>query len=156
MNIKEKLLPSIITNKYNGNAIAKWAFILLTVFTIVRSLIHILAPDGGAQSIATIPLDSYSSAASAAVVMIFSLWGLSQFLMGIFYLIVSLRYKSLIPLMYCFIIVEYTMRIVIGQMKPLDTIKTAPGAIGNYILIPIAIILLLLSLKEKSKLKSES
>ncbi len=41
------------------------------------------APDGGAQSIATIPLDSYTANGADTVILIFSYWGLSQLIIGI-------------------------------------------------------------------------
>ena len=122
---KIKLLPSPVDNCFRGIKISQYAFLLITFATIVRSLIHVFAPDGGAQSIATIPLASYSAEAAAAVILMFSLWGLSQLLMGIVYLGVYLKYKSLIPAMYVLMIVEYAMRIVIGQMKPIVTTGTA-------------------------------
>ena len=61
-----KLLPDVIDNQYHGMKIAKYAFWLILAATIVRSLIHIFAADGGAQTIATIPLDSYPAEAAAA------------------------------------------------------------------------------------------
>jgi len=148
----EKVLPKTVDNTYKGNRIALYFFYLLTVVTVVRSLIHTLSADGGAQSIATIPLDSYSAQASQTVILIFALWGLAQLIMGIFYIIVAFRYKSLIPLMYVFIFFEYTMRLILAFMKPIITESTAPGAIGNLILIPLAIVLFLLSIKENKKL----
>ena len=141
-----KLLPDVIDNQYQGLRIARYAFLILTVATLVRSLIHVFAPDGGAQSIATIPLASYPGDAAAAVILMFSLWGLSQLLMGVVYLVVYLKYKALIPAMYVLMIVEYAMRIVIGQMKPIVTSGTAPGSIGNWVMVPVCIILLALSL----------
>ena len=141
-----KILPDVIDNQFRGLKIAQYAFLIITVATLVRSLIHVFAPDGGAQSIATIPLASYSSDAAAAVVLMFSLWGLSQLLMGVVYLVVYIRYKSLISAMYVLMIVEYAMRIVIGQMKPIVTTGTAPGSIGNWIMVPVCAILLALSL----------
>ena len=148
-----KLLPATIDNQYRGLKLAQYAFLILTVATLVRSLIHVFAPDGGAQSIATIPLANYPGDAAAAVILMFSLWGLSQLLMGFVYLIVYFKYKSLIPAMYVLMIVEYAMRIVIGQMKPIVTSGTAPGSIGNWIMVPVCIVLLILSLKRaKTKL----
>ncbi|MGI9532993.1 hypothetical protein [Lutimonas sp.] len=141
-----KVLPKEINNNYRGRKIALYFFYLFTIITIVRSLIHMFAPDGGAQSIATIPLDTFSIEGASVVILIFSLWGLSQLIMGIFYAIVSWRYKSLIPLMYLFIFVEYVLRLVLGILKPIETIGTAPGAIINYIFPPLAIILFLLSI----------
>jgi hypothetical protein len=146
---KIKLLPSAIDNQFRGLKLAQYAFLILTAATLVRSLIHVFAPDGGAQSIATIPLASYSGEAAATVILMFSLWGLSQLLMGIVYLVVYIKYKSLIPAMYVLMIVEYAMRIVIGQMKPIVTSGTAPGSIGNWIMVPVCILLLALSLIKK-------
>ena len=147
-NVKKRiqLLPDVIDNQYHGMKIAKYAFWLILAATIVRSLIHIFAADGGAQTIATIPLDSYPTAAAAAVILMFSYWGLSQLLMGFVYLGVALKYRSLIPAMYVLLIFEYAMRFIIGQMKPIITAGTAPGSIGNWIMVPVFIVLLVMSL----------
>jgi len=140
------IFPRKVSNDYQGNPIAKWVFIVITLVTIVRSLIHVIAPDGGAQSIATIPLDNYSEAAAATVILMFSLWGLSQLLIGFVYAIVLWRYQALIPFMYVLLIIEYGMRIILGLLKPIETAGTAPGGIGNFIFLPIAILMLILSL----------
>ena len=143
------ILPKEINDDYKGRKIALYIFYLFTIVTVVRSLIHMFTPDGGAQSIATIPLDTYTNESASTVILIFSLWGLSQLLMGIFYVIVNWRYKSLIPLMYLFIFVEYVMRLLLGILKPIETTGTAPGSVINYILPPIAMILFLLSINSK-------
>ena len=56
---------------------ARWVLVGLTLITLGRSPIHMFKYDGGAQSIATIPLDTFTPGGSAAVVLIFALWGLS-------------------------------------------------------------------------------
>ncbi len=142
----DRLFPQPVTNEYQGQAVAKGVFALLTILTIARSLAHILLPDGGAQSIATIPLDAFTANGAATAVHLFALWGLSQLLFGLFYLIVLWRYQSLIPLMYLFIISEYTVRLLLTVAKPLETQGTAPGAIGNYVIIPLALFMLALSI----------
>jgi hypothetical protein len=71
--------------------------------------------------------------------------------MGIVYVVVYFRYKSLIPFMYLLVLVEYLGRIGIGLGKPLEVSHTPPGAIGDYVLVPLAIIMLLLSLKRPKK-----
>ena len=144
-----KLLPKVITNEYEGAAIAKWVFVLITVITIGRSLAHIFLADGGAQSIATIPLAAFTPNGAAAIIHIFALWGLSQLLFGLVYVLVLWRYKSLIPLMYLFILTEYIVRLLLTFAKPFETLGTAPGAIGNYIFIPLALVMLLLSLRKR-------
>jgi hypothetical protein len=145
----DKLFPQPVTNRYSGAPLARWVFMLLTVITIGRSLAHIFLPDGGAHSIATIPLDSFTTNGEATVVQVFALWGLSQLLLGSFYIVVLWRYQSLIPLMYLFLLVEYVGRLLLAIAKPIALDGTAPGAIGNYILIPLALVMLALSLKDK-------
>lgn len=147
------LLPREVSNRYEGNKLALLAFIPLVGVTIARSLIHILRADGGAQSIATIPLDSYAPAASGAVITIFALWGLSQLLLGLLYMIVLLRYRALVPLMYLTMLIEYLGRIGIGLWKPLETLQTPPGARLNIAMVAIAMLMLTLSLRQNRPLR---
>ena len=139
------VFPKQVDNTFQGYRIAAIVFLLITFVTIVRSCIHILAPDGGAGTIAGIVN------VSSDVVALFAFWGLSQLLMGFVYLVVYLRYKSLIPLMYILIILEYSGRTVIGLFKPLYVAHTPPGAIGDYVMVPLSILMLILSLKRPKK-----
>lgn len=149
----DKMFPKQLNNDYNGHALAKWVFVLLTTVTIVRSLIHMFSSDGGAQSIATIPLNSFTQGGAAAVVLIFSMWGLSQLLIGFVFVVVLWRYKAFIPFMYLLIIIEYGMRIFLSQIKQIETVGTAPGGIANIIIVPLAIVMLFLSLRQQKRKK---
>ena len=142
-----KILPERTNHQYEGNKLALYFFYVITLVTIGRSLVHIFSLDGGAQRIATIPLDSYSEEASDVVIHIFAEWGLAQLLFGILYLIVLWKYKSLIPLMYLFIAIEYSGRLFLTLYKPIILEGTAPGYVGNYIMIPLALIMFSLSLR---------
>lgn len=137
------------TVEYAGHPITRWALLPIALFTIARSLIHVFAPDGGAQSIATIPLDAFTPNGAAAVVHLFALWGLSQLIIGIIYLAVIWRFPRLLPLMYLLLILEYGGRLLLTFIKPFEITGTAPGAVGNYVMLPLAFLLFLLSLKKK-------
>lgn len=143
------IFPKQINNTYTGHPIALYTFYIIIFITIVRSLIHILVPDGGAQSIATIPLDTYSVESANTVIFMFGLWGISQLLLGILFLIITIRYKALIPLMYLFIFTEYSLRLIFGFFKPITLTGVAPGGIGNYVFIILSILLFILSMKTK-------
>ncbi len=52
--ILEKIFPKRVNNTFQGYRIASEAFLLIILFTIIRSCIHLFAPDGGAGSIAGI------------------------------------------------------------------------------------------------------
>ena len=99
---------------------------LITIGTIARSLVHMFAPDGGAHSIATIPLDSFTANGEDAVIFGIRTLGFIP-IVGIIYGVVLWRYQALIPSMYLLIILEYGMRIVIGAIKPIKISGTAPG-----------------------------
>lgn len=146
-----KLFPVPLNNDYQGSLIAKYAFIIITLLTIARSLIHMFSSEGGAQGIASIPLNTFEPAATAVIVLIFALWGLSQLLMGVVYIIVIWRYQKLIPFMYLLIFVEYSMRFLLCHIKPIVTTQVAPGAIADHVMWPLAAILFFLSLRTRKK-----
>jgi hypothetical protein len=143
-----RVFPKQLDNSFRGNRIAVIVFALITVFTLVRSCIHIFAPDGGASSIAGI---NTSVEGGSNIISMFAFWGLAQLLVGFVYLVVFFRYKGLIPFMYILILVEYSGRVLIGMAKPLIVSNTPPGAIGDYILIPIAILMLILCFRRQRK-----
>jgi hypothetical protein len=145
----DRLLPTRPDNDYRGHALALWVFVPITLVTLVRSCIHVFRADGGAQSIATIPLDSYPQAAAAAVVLIFALWGLSQLLLGIVYVVVLLRYRALLSLMYLLLLVEYGGRAALGAWKPIETLARPPGARFNGVMIALTGVMFALSLRRR-------
>lgn len=141
------LFPQTVNNEYRGMAAAKWIFVVMTILTLGRSLAHIFLADGGAQSIATIPLDRFSPEAADVIIGMFAQWGLTQLMFGLLYLLVLWRYQSLIPLMWLFILFEYSGRLLLSFMKPFETVGQAPGGVGNYVFVPLAIVMLLVALR---------
>ncbi|MFP8875278.1 MAG: hypothetical protein VCB42_12320 [Myxococcota bacterium] len=145
----ERLFPRMVDNDYRGHPVALWVLVPVTLLTLVRSLIHMFRVDGGAQSIATIPLDRYSDPAAAAVILIFALWGLSQLLLGLLYVVVLVRYRALIPLMYLTLILEYCGRLALGAWKPMETLERPPGARFTLIMIVLSLVMFVLSLRQR-------
>ena len=146
-----RILPATIDNTYRGNRVALVVFGLITAVTLWRSQHHMFAADGGAQSIATIPLDSYPEGAAMTVVGIFAQWGLSQLLLGCLYLLVLIRYRALIPLFFVFFIAEYVGRFSMAAYKGVETVGTAPGAAGNLPAIAVGVVMLVLSLRQRAE-----
>ena len=150
-HILNRLFPAQFDNVFAGHKIALWVFYPFTAITLWRSQHHMLAADGGAQSIATIPLDSYSEGAAATIIAIFAQWGLIQLLLGLLMLLAAVRYKSMVPLLWLIVLIEWIGRGLVGQFKPVETLATAPGQIGNIIVPFIALVMLVLSLVPKRK-----
>ena len=134
-------LPAALDNRFPGNRVALYAFYPFTALTLWRSWHHLTARDGGAGSIATIPLDAYPDGAAATIVGVFSLWGLSQLLLGLVMLAACLRYRAMIPMLWALIFCEYAGRFCVGLYREIETAGTAPGAVAN---LPFAIIALVM------------
>ena len=83
--------------------------------------------------------------------VMFAQWGASQLILAFFYWLAILRYRFLIPFMLAIVFVEQVLRIGVGQLKPLEVAAPPPGAIGSYVLLPLSLIALILSLRHPSK-----
>lgn len=141
--ILETLLPTKIDNTIRGTKLPFYLFALYTIVSTVRSLIHLLAPDGGAGSIAGMDL---SVPGADGIIFAFALWGSSQVLFAMIQLLVIFRYRSLVPFMYLMLEVEVLLRQLVGHTKPVTFAHTPPGEILNHIILPLALAMLFLSL----------
>ncbi len=135
------LLPAVADNQIHGFKLPVYVFMAIAVISTIRSLIHLLAPDGGAGSIAGMDL---SVTGASGIVFAFALWGSAQLVYALIQLAVAFRYRSLVPLMYVLLIVETLLRMLVGRMKPVTFAHTPPGAIGNYVMLPLAAMMLVL------------
>ncbi len=137
------LLPSSADNTIRGMKLPVYVFAVIAMVSTIRSLIHLLAPDGGAGSIAGMDL---SVAGAQGIIFSFALWGSAQLIYALIQLVVVFRYRSLVPFMYVLLILETLLRELVGHMKPVHFAHTPPGAIGNYVILPLAALMLALSL----------
>ncbi len=139
----EILLPTKVDNVIRGSKIPFFVFALYAVISTVRSCIHLLAPDGGAGTIAGMDL---SVAGAEGIIFAFALWGSSQLLMAVIQVLVVIRYRSLISFMWFMLILEILLRELVGQMRPVTFAHTPPGAIGNQLILPLAVLMLVWSM----------
>lgn len=154
--------PKVFDNKVRVNKIIFYLFVFITIITVGRSLVHIFASDGGANTIATIIVFQGNPDPNQVIYFVFSLWGLSQLIIGLMYVVSLFKYRSMIPLWLVLIWFEYVFRLAIGRIiKPMgDAVfnGTAPGEIGNYVFaigIPIILIWMILDY-QKNKQKYEA
>ena len=145
----KKLIPEKIENKIPKNKFVYYFCWLLVGFNFFRSLEHILAEDGGAESIAGIPLSNYSPEAANNIVSIFAQWGFSQLVFACILLIVVLKIRELIPLMLLIIALENIFRAGIGQYKSLIIDSAPPGALTPLIGL-VTLIFFFISIREKN------
>lgn len=140
--VMSRLLPAD-AGSYLG---PRWVLVVVALYDVlwtVRSLIHMFASDGGAQSIATIDTDV---AGGDNIIAMFAQWGVVQLLLALVVWVVLWRYRGLVPLMLVVLLLEPLMRIGIGQLKPVTTVGTAPGAVADYVVVPVLAVTLAFSL----------
>ena len=145
----KKLIPTTIENKIPSNKFVYYFCWLLVTFNLFRSLEHIFAEDGGAESIAGIPLSSYSEEAANNIVSIFAQWGFSQLVLACMLLLVVLKMRELIPLMLLIIALENILRGAVGLYKPLILGDAPPGAVSPIIGL-VTLVVLFISIRENN------
>ena len=128
---------------YDGPRLAVWGALAWLCVITVRSCIHLLAPDGGAHSIATIDI---SVPGGSDIVALFGQWGASQLLLAGLLWVLVLRWRGLVPLALLVFSAEPCLRGFAGHLKHLTTVGTAPGAALNWVVLPVLVALLWLSL----------
>ena len=127
------LLPANPSNA-GGPALAWWIAVLYLCMITTRSLIHMLAPDSGAHSIATIDI---SVAGGTNIIAIVGQWGASQLLLALLLWVLLFRYRGLVPLVFIIFMFEPVLREFEGYIKPVITEGIAPGAEFNWAFEPI-------------------
>lgn len=113
-----RIFPERIDNHYRGHKLALWFFVPITLMKIGISLVHIFYADGGAQSISTMPLDTYPAGATQNVIALFARMGLDQLLLGLLFVLVLFRYRAMIPLMYLLAVAHYIAVKAMASAKP--------------------------------------
>jgi hypothetical protein len=142
-NILQTLLPAQANNVIRGSRLPFYLLIVVAAIGLVRSCIHIFAPDGGAGSIAGVDL---AVSGANEVVFAFALWGSAQLIYALLQWVVILRYRSLIPLMWGVQLLETLLRMLVGRIKPVTFAHTPPGAYQNYVYLVLCLAMLALSL----------
>lgn len=140
------LLPARLDNHFRGYKAAVWIFALITVIKLGLGLVHIFSADGGAQTLSHIPLDSYSAGAAQNVVGLFARMGLEQLLLGALFVIVLLRYRTLIPLIFLLALVAQAGAFALAACKPLSLTVSSGAAPMHLVLSGLYIAGLALSL----------
>ena len=128
---------------YRGTKGSFWFLIAMSVLVTVRSLIHMFAADGGANSIAGITVEGD---AGNNLIHLFAQWGLEQLILAIVAWVVIVRYRFLVPFVLLLQLFDWLMRGVMGEIKPLVVDSMPPGGIGNIIFVPLVAVALWFSL----------
>lgn len=151
-----KLFPSDLNNQYKGSKFVQYGLYPIFAIYIFRSLVHFLAENSGLVGIATIKefpiIDGLDP--NNIIYLFASLWGATQVSLTIILLILFIKYKNLIPLIYLICLLDQCFRLISGYLHPLIEdyyINTPPGVISNIPLLLYLIFMFYLSLRGNTK-----
>jgi hypothetical protein len=140
------LLPKTLDNHYRGQKLALWLFGFVVAMKSAQSLTIILNGYSTARDADGIPLDSFEPQVVQTVLAVFaqgSLWRLFFCLVG---LIVLLRYRSGVPLMFALFAFNHLAAQLVFQLVPLPRFGAPLGPRVNLVLFAVMCVGLALSL----------
>ncbi len=150
--ILNKIFPATADNHFKGYKISLWGFIAFMILMTWRSIIHMLFEQYGFHEIANFSVISGDPDPMPVIYQFFSMWGSAQLLFCLVCWVVVFKYKSLIPLMNIFWMIDWGQRIFIYPLIREDittigiyTTDLTPGSDLAPIVFVITVIVFLLS-----------
>lgn len=150
----EIVAPKHAGNVYDGGAVAFYGFCLHSAVMLFRSTVHLLKDDSGVNSIASIMVFEGDPDPNNIIYLFSSIGGGQQMLFVILYGLVLWRYRSLIPLMFAFLIIESCFGFVVAALHPLDPMyfeHVPPGKLGMLPRFAFVIVMFVLAVRNTGK-----
>jgi hypothetical protein len=147
----DQILPRTVDNTYRGRKAALWLFAVIVLMKTVMSLNSIFNGRYVASSADGIPLETFTPAGAQAVVTLFAIWGLAHLTLCALCVIVLVRYRTLVPLMFALLLLEHIARRVIVWLMPIARTGTPPGLAVNLILLALIAAGLAFSLRSRGR-----
>lgn len=142
-----RLLPPSTNDEYSGSMLSAYFLTLFSMLTIVPGCVHTFAPDGGAGTIAGLDLSQNGH----VIIAVFAWAGATQIAFGLATLIVSLHYRSLVPLMLGLAILERSLHALNAWViKSAGATHHPPEHYAVLIGLPLLCGAFVLSLRERA------
>ncbi len=122
-----KVLPDDLSS-FDGFQFVRVVAALLLFVMVVRSCIHLFAPDGGAQRIAGVDT---SVEGGNNIIAMFHQWGAIQLILAILLCVLFFRYPGFTPLIVLTMAFDPIMRFVASRILNVTSTRKPPGAVLN-------------------------
>lgn len=141
-----ELLPRRLDNEYRGHKLALWLFGLVVAIKGVQSLGIIFNGYVTASSADGIPLDSFTPAAAQTVLAIFAQGSLWRLFFCLLCVLVLVRYRSAVPLMFGLLALNYLAAQLLSIFVSLPRVGAPVGPLMNLTMFVVMLVGLGLSL----------
>jgi hypothetical protein len=142
----EDMLPRSFDNSYRGQKLALWLFGLLVLMKSVIGLNSIFNGAGVMTTADGIALNTYPAAAAQNLVALWALLGLSHIFFALLCVIVLIRYRGMVPLMFGLLLLQHLGGRLIDHFLPIVRTGAPPASAINLALLMLIIVGLGLSL----------
>ena len=149
----DRLLPRRVDNVYSGYQLALWLFALVIFMRVAISVNSIFRGYVVASEADGLPLGTFPPAAAQTVVSLFALLGLSHLMICLLSIVVLIRYRGMVPLMFALLLLENLSRKVILRFFPIVRTGRPPGFYVDFALVGLMIVGLALSLWNRGALQ---
>lgn len=146
-----RLLPRQANNAFAGYKPAVWIFGVVVAWKAAIAAALIFNGYTAALVADGVPLDTFPPHAAQAFVTMEAAWGLGSGALCAVAVIVLLRYRTLVPLMFIVLLTEQVLRRVIFYVMPIARIGTPPEGLINLMLTALMVIGLALSLMQPNR-----
>jgi hypothetical protein len=132
-----RILPERLDNHYRGHWLAIWLLVPIVVVKLVIGANSMLNTRFVATSADGIPLDRFNAGGAEAVVALFALLGLFQLLLGLQGVVVLVRYRAMIPLMFLLLLIQQVGRRALALAYPMAESGVSSARFGSALVLAI-------------------
>jgi hypothetical protein len=140
------ILPRSIENTYRGSRLALW---LLGFLVVMKSVIGVNSIVNGAAVMTTadgIALKTFPAAAAQNLVALWALLGLAHIVMAVLAVLVLIRYRGMVPLMFALLLLQHAGGRLVGYFLPIVRTGAPPAFLINVVLLASIVVGFALSL----------
>ncbi len=148
-----RIFPKQIDNTYRGHRLAIWLFALVVVMELSMGTNSIVNTRMVAMSADGIPIDQYGAGGADAVIALFAIAGLFRVLLALQGVLVLIRYRAMIPLMYLVLLILHLGSKTLLLVHPVAKSGVATAQLGSAFVLALLAMLLVgfvLSILNKS------
>ena len=129
------ILPRSIGNTYRGSRLALW---LLGFLVLIKCVIGVNSIVNGADVMTKadgVALNTFPAAAAQNLIALWALLGLAHIVMAVLGLLVLLRYRGMVPLMFALLLLQHAGGRLVGYFHPIVRTGAPPAFIVNFALL---------------------
>lgn len=152
-----RLLPKQIDSDYRGWRLAIWLLVPLALAKLLQraNVAGLFGPGNSRQileGVDKVPLGAFPAEAASHLVFLFAAWGLGVFVLGLLAIVVLLRYRAMIPLVYLLLLVEQLGRQALSTIhlgRPFLSLAPSAANLVNWGFLLVIVAGFLLSLSRR-------